>query len=156
MTTHRIVLVVHIATALLAIVGGALALRYPNGSRPHRRAGRAYVGGWLVFAATGLWLGATRSAISPFEILTVMGALCTLMGVISIRRKRALGALWRERHFRWMLRSYAFVIVATVNQLIVQTGLPNPPWLFWSLALSPFLILPPYVARLRARYPNAR
>ncbi len=52
-----------------------------------------------------------------------------------------------------MIRSYAFVVVASINQIIVQGGLPNPPWLFWTLSLAPFVVLPPYVARLRGRFP---
>ncbi len=150
---YTMLLTVHVLSAITALVAGMCAYLFPNGTKTHRRAGRGYLWGWGIFAPTGLWLGAARPDVSAFEILTVLGLCAVLIGAIALRRKRALGPVWRHQHLRWMITSYAFVVVATLNQLLNQLDVSSPPWLFWLLVFAPFLILPPLIRRMRARYP---
>jgi len=150
---HTVVLTLHVMSALTALIAGLSAYLFPNGSKPHRRAGRGYLWGWGIFAPTGLWLGAARPEISAFEILTVLGLCAVLIGVLALRRKRRLGPVWRHHHLRWMIISYAFVVVASLNQLLNQLNVSQPAWLFWLLVVAPFLVLPPLIRRVRARYP---
>ncbi len=150
---HKLLLTVHVLSAVTALVAGMCAYLFPNGTKAHRRAGRGYLWAWGIFAPSGLWLGAARTEISAFELLTLLGLCAVLIGVIALRRKRALGPVWRHHHLRWMIISYAFVVVATLNQLLNQLDVPRLPWLFWLLVFAPFLILPPLIRRVRARYP---
>jgi uncharacterized membrane protein len=150
---HTLLLTLHVASAVVALMTGLLAYRYPNGSPAHRRAGRGYIWAWGLFAPSGLWLGAARPALSPFEIITLLGLCAVIIGVVALRRKRQLGPVWRHHHLRWMIISYAFVVVATVNQLLNQLEVSRPPWLFWLLVFAPFFVLPPLIRRVRHRYP---
>ena len=145
--------IVHVLAATVALLSGVLALRHPNGTLRHRQAGRAYLLGWVLFAGTGFWLGSARAGVSPFEVLTVLGALCVLVAMHALRYRRTIGPSWRHRHLRWMIISLSFVVVATVNQVLLQTGVPTPRWLFWTLVALPFVVLPRYVRQWRARYP---
>jgi hypothetical protein len=86
---------------------------------------------------------------------TVLGALSVLVAMQALRRRRTIGPRWRHQHLRWMIISLAFVVVATSNQLLVQAEVATPPWRFWALVASPFVVLPGYIRRWRARYPIA-
>ncbi len=107
------VVFVHIVAATLALIAGLVATRRPNGTPVHRRAGRVYVLSWVCFASTGLWLGAARAAISPFEILTILGALALMVALLAIRRKQLFGA-WM---FWLMVAAPFFVLPPVVGRL---------------------------------------
>lgn len=152
---------IHVAFALAALVAGPLAVRFPNGTPRHRRIGRTYVLAWLVFGATGGYLGLLRPGITPFEVLNLLGFGFVVAALHALWRRRRIGRSWKRRHYRYMLISYAFVAVATVNQVLGQAGLAYPLWVFGALALAPFLVLPRVIRRLDAAYgssapPNGR
>lgn len=145
---RSVLVVVHISLALLALLAGPFAVRLPNGTTRHRAIGKAYVAGWVGFGSTGVYLGALHPGISPFEILNLVGAGFVLAALYPLWRRARLGHRWRRLHYRGMLISYAFVAVATVNQLLRQAGLDYPFWVFIALAFAPFLILPGVLRRL--------
>ncbi len=147
-----LLVVVHIAAATVALVAGPCAVQYPNGTPIHRRIGRAYVGGWLAFASTGAFLGAQRPGVSPFEVLNALGATFVVLGLLPLWRRERFGRRWRQYHYRAMLISVAFVVVASVNQVLMRLGFEYPWWAFGLLTLSPFLVLPLLRRRLDRRY----
>ena len=140
------------AGALVARVAGPLAVRYPNGTPRHRLCGRLYVGAWLRFGATGFYLGARHAGVSPFEVLNGVGAGFLGAGLWTVASKRRLGRTWKRVHYRMMLTSYAFVAVATVNQVLLQLGVRPSFWVLIPLALTPFLVLPRLHRRMDRAY----
>lgn len=146
------VVIIHIAFAVVALVAGPLAVRFPNGTPRHRAAGRFYLGAWILFGTTGYYLGALHPGITPFEVLNVLGAGFVLSALYAIWRREQIGRRWKRWHYRSMLTSYAFVAVATVNQVLIRAGFEYSLWVFAALALSPFLVLPRMVRRLDETY----
>jgi len=115
--------------------------------------GRLYVAAWLVFGTTGMYLGGIRPGISPFEVLTLVGAGFVGVALYVLWRRRQIGPQWKRHHYRAMLTSYAFVAVATVNQILIHAGLEYPLWVFGLIAIVPFFVLPTVRRRLDRTYP---
>lgn len=149
---HTSIVTIHVVGAVAALISGVLAVRFPNGTPRHRGMGKLYVTAWVVFGTTGIYLGAQRPGISPFEVLNVAGALFAGMGIYSIRARKRLGTAWKRLHYRSMLISYAFVAVATLNQILIRLGFEYPLWVFFLIAVLPFPVLIPLRRRLDARY----
>lgn len=149
---HTVIVVVHVCTATLALGTGIAAYTFRNNTPRHRRLGIGYIAGWIGFAVTGLILGARDPAISVFEVLTVLGAVFVGLGLGTVKRRDAIGPAWITWHYRWMLTSLAFVVIATINQLLLQAGWRLPLWAFIGLSLTPFLVIPRLVDRLDRRY----
>ena len=144
--------IIHVAFAVVALVAGPLAVRFPNGSPRHRKIGRFYLGAWIAFGSTGFYLGTLHRGITPFEVLNVLGAGFVLAALYALWRRKQIGRRWKRLHYRSMLISYAFVAVATVNQVLMRAGLEYPLWVFGALVLVPFLVLPSVVRRLDKTY----
>lgn len=149
---HTIIVWIHIAAAVGALLAGPLAIRFPNGSPRHRIIGRGYVSSWLIFGTTGLYLGMLHPGISPFEVLTVIGAMFVGYGLYVLWRRRTVGPQWKRTHYRAMLISYAFVAVATTNQVLLHAGLEYSLWVFGLISLLPFAVLPSIRRRLDRVY----
>jgi uncharacterized membrane protein len=149
---HATVVVLHIAAAVLALVVGPLAVRFPNGTPRHRGLGRSYVVAWIAFGTTGFYLGAIRPGITPFEVLNVLGAAFVLAALYPIWKRESIGPRWKRQHYRNMLISYAFVAVASINQAVSRAGVEYPLWMFGLIAFTPFLVIPRVIRRLDAAY----
>lgn len=149
---HDTIVIIHVLAAILAVGAGPLAVRFPNGTPRHRTLGRLYVAAWVVFGTTGLYLGGIRPGISPFEILTVLGAGFVGVALYVLWRRQRIGPSWKRHHYRAMLISYAFVAIATLNQVLIHAGLEYPLWVFGLIALLPFAVLPRIRRRLDQQY----
>jgi uncharacterized membrane protein len=113
----------HVLTAALALLVGAVQLRRPKGTRAHRRIGWAYALLLLVLNTTALSMYRETGRWNHFHWLAV-ASLVTLVV--------ALGALAADRHRWWPMHAYAMagsylgVILAGVFQLathVPQRGL---------------------------------
>ncbi len=106
--------VLHVLTAALALLVGAIQLRRPKGTQAHRRLGGAYVLLLLVLNTTALSIYRETGRWNHFHWLAV-ASLVTLV--------IALGALAADRHRWWPMHAYAMagsylgVILAGVFQL---------------------------------------
>ena len=144
--------IIHVVSALTALVLGVWAVREPNGTPRHRRIGMGYLIAWSGIAASGFALGADTPAISAFEVLTVVGVALVASAFGAVRWRRRLGPRWLRLHYVLMTASLAALVVTGVNQLLIQTLPAYPRWLFWVLMLSPFAVLPAWHARLDQRF----
>lgn len=135
-----------------ALITGALALTFPNGTPRHRIIGKAYLAAWLVLAPCGLMLGLRRPGISAFEVLTWLGLaqVAYAYGVIFFRKR--IGRTWVQKHYSGMVGSMAGLVVATVNQVLPQLGVEYPLWVFLLMAASPFLWVPFVIRWLDRRH----
>ena len=113
----------HVLTAVLALLVGAVQLRRPKGTRAHRRVGWAYVLLLLVLNTTALSLYRETGRWNHFHWLAV-ASLVTLV--------IALGALAADRHRWWPVHAYAMagsylgVILAGLFQLATHVPHRGP------------------------------
>ncbi len=149
---HIIVVPLHIVGALVALVAGFLALRFPNGTPRHRFIGKLYLISWATLAASGVVIGARRPQLSVFEILNILGFASVLIAYGAVLARKKLGRVWLSHHYNWMLTSMAFLCVATVNQVIMRLGITYPLWVFFLMVAAPTPIISWYVRRLDKRY----
>lgn len=153
---HTILVLAHIAGAILALFAGVAALRLPNGTRAHRLAGKLYLLGWTALALAGALLGLERPGLSAFEVINTLGFAFVLYAYAQVLLRRRIGPRWLRAHYSWMLNSLGFLWVATTNQLLARLAvaleLPYPFWFFILLCVSPALILPRIQRRLDARF----
>lgn len=156
MMNSVLVLVVHIGAAVGALITGVLAVRFPNGTRAHRRLGKAYMGMWITLFVGGVIIGWGRPGISAFEVLNALGMSFVTLGYALIPLRRRIGPRWVSLHYICMLTSLAFIIVAAANQMLPRIGVPYPWWGLVVLSILPFFVIPPYVARLDRRYVRRR
>jgi hypothetical protein len=119
----------HVIAAVAAFAAGVTALRTRPGSRTHRRAGKAYLAGWVILALMGMLMGHRHAALSAFEVLNAIGATVVLIGyapmlVPGVRRllAGADGRGWLRWHLRFMVGSLPFLVVAGLNQLLPLAG----------------------------------
>lgn len=142
----------HIVSALSGLLLGAAALREPNGTTRHRQIGKLYLLAWTGIASTGFALGADTPSISAFEVLTVVGVTFVAGAYAAVRFRRHIGSRWLRLHYTWMTASLAALVVTGLNQLLLLAVPDYPRWLFWTLMISPFVVLPPAHARLDRRF----
>lgn len=154
--THTLLVIIHIAGALSALVSGFVALTFQNGVAAHRVAGKVYLLGWTALALAGALLGLRRPGLTAFEVLNAVGYAMVLYAYAQVIFRRRIGRIWLLRHFNWMLGSMAALVVATLNQLLTNASdalrFPYPFWLFWLMVIAPAFVLPRVGRRLAQRY----
>ncbi|WP_110514127.1 DUF2306 domain-containing protein [Herpetosiphon llansteffanensis] len=143
-------LVLHIIGALVALGTGLAAYRWQNGTNIHRWIGKGYLLGWVTLFSTGIII--SRQGITAPDVLNGLGMASASFayGVIFLRKR--LGRRWLRLHYQWMSQSYAFVCVATLNQLIARMGIEINFWIFAAEVSLPFFILPYVGKKLDQRY----
>ena len=144
---RTVLLSLHIAGAVVALVCGMLALIEQNGTAKHRLAGKLYVIGWSVLFLGGVGLGFLRAGISPFDVLNVLGMFFVVRSYSHIVRRARLGRIWLRRHYSDMLTSMAFLVVATTNQILLRSLGELYPW--WGVIVLSILPTPVLIFAMR-------
>lgn len=110
---------------------------------------------WVLLAGGGTAIGWGNSGITVFEVLNVLGfgTVCIAYGAVLFRR---LGRTWLRVHYNWTVNSLAFLVIATINQVLPRLGIEYPIWVFVLMVASPSLVIPLYVRRLDRRYGVAK
>jgi uncharacterized membrane protein len=153
---HTLILVIHITGACGALVTGFLALNISNGTRTHRLLGKLYLVMWLLLTGAGAVLGSDDGGISVFEILNLLGVTCVAIAYSAVLFRRRIGPRWLRHHYNWMVSSLAFLVIATINQVLPRLGITYPMWVFVLMVASPSLVIPWYIRRLDRRYGFAK
>ncbi len=143
-------LVLHIIGAVVALGTGLAAYRWPNGTQTHRWIGKAYLLGWVTLFSTGIII--SRQGVTAPDVLNGLGMASAAFAYGVIFWRKRLGRRWLRLHYQWMSQSYAFVCVATLNQLIARMGVEITFWIFALEVSLPFLILPYVGKKLDQRY----
>jgi uncharacterized membrane protein len=149
---HTTLVVTHIVGAVGALITGFWALNAPNGTPRHRRLGKTYLLMWALLAGAGLIIGLGRPGITIFEVLNVLGFGTVAMAYRAVLLRKRIGHAWLQKHYKWMVNSLAFLVIATINQVLPRMGIEYPIWVFLLMVASPSLIIPFYVRRLDRRY----
>jgi uncharacterized membrane protein len=146
------VVVTHVVGACGALLTGFWALNVPNGTPRHRLLGKLYLVMWFLLASAGVAIGWGRPGISVFEILNLLGAVCVAVAYGAVVVRRQLGRMWLHHHYNYMVSSLAFLVIATINQVLPRLGITYPIWVFFLMVASPSLVIPWYIRRLDRRY----
>jgi hypothetical protein len=149
---YGIVLVLHIIGAVGALVTGFLALNIPNGTPRHRLIGKAYLVLWLLVFINGGIIGYWHRHLTVFQLLNTLGMSMVALAYGTIIFRKRIGSTWLHKHYTYMVTSMAFLVVATVNQVLPRLGWNYPLWVFLLMVASPAFVLPLYVRRLDRRY----
>ncbi|GCE29633.1 hypothetical protein KDA_51170 [Dictyobacter alpinus] len=120
---HYALLTTHIFLAFIALVIGPLQF-IPGVRRRflfvHQNIGRVYLSCVLISGIAGFIVGLyTRDFTSQIAFLTlaVLWLISATMAYRAIRRRRI------AEHFTWMVRNYAFTLVAVVARIIVPLSI---------------------------------
>lgn len=109
--TYSPVIVIHLTTALAALLTGAIVLASRKGTQPHRLLGRVWVGFMLAVAVSSFWIK-TSGAYSWIHLLSVGMLLALVMALVSIYRGKV------NAHRRWMRGAYVSLAVAGLFTLL--------------------------------------
>jgi uncharacterized membrane protein len=115
------VVMIHVATALLAVIVGATVLLMKKGSRLHKLAGRSWV---ALMATTALVSFGIRSGghFSWIHLLSVFMLLVLAYAIVSIVRGNVLA------HRRNMMGAYAGLVIAGLFTLLPGRMLGRLVW----------------------------
>lgn len=149
---HTLVVITHVVGACGALIAGFLALNIPNGTSIHRFIGKIYLVMWFLLFSSGVLIGLERPGISIFEVLNILGAGTVIVAYSAVLFRKQLGRIWLRRHYNWMVSSLAFLVIATINQMLPRLGITYPMWAFILMVASPSFIIPLYIRRLDRRY----
>lgn len=114
----------HVATAILALISGAVVLARRKGGRKHRILGRVYFSSMLVMNGSALLIFRLLGGFGPFHVAALVSLATVIPAVVTVRRRRPG---WPVRHYYWMTFSYLGLLAALVAE--VTTRLPAAP--FW-------------------------
>ncbi|MGI9338469.1 MAG: DUF2306 domain-containing protein [Gammaproteobacteria bacterium] len=105
---------VHIITALLALILGAMQFATQKGTRRHRFIGRAWFAAMAVVCATSLGIYEVNDGKpSWIHILTAIVIYSMAVAIIAVRR----GDI--RRHRRALIGCYAGLIIAALFALVI-------------------------------------
>ncbi|MCX4510686.1 hypothetical protein OHA27_10280 [Streptomyces sp. NBC_01619] len=128
----HIVVVIHIAAGLTAVISGAAAMLAPKRRGRHPRNGHVYLGALAVLTATATALAIAKPHTA---YLLIAGAVALAAAGYGWRARRLHQQGWRARHIIAMALSYTAMLTA----FYVDNGprLPIwdrlPPLTFWFL-----------------------
>lgn len=125
MTTlvHSTTGLIHLLTALGAMVIGTLVLIISKGTRNHRLFGYLYFYLMLVMNGTAFMLYGLFGTFGPFHVAAVASLITVLLGLIpAIRRKPG----WLHRHLTFMYFSIVGLYAAFASETL--TRIPKSPF----------------------------
>lgn len=108
---------IHITSAILALVLGAVVLARRKGGMVHRSIGFGYVTSMLTLNLSALTIYHLTGRVGPFHVLAVVSLFGVIAGVVMIERR---GPGWMERHALWMMWSYAGLLAATASEIAAR------------------------------------
>ena len=147
--------VVHVASALVGIVLGIVALRSPNGTPARRAFGEGYLLAWAGTGASAIVLGAGSPGADPYEALTAVGLVLVALAYGTLLFRDQIGLAWPRYHDALVAASLAALAVTAANGVLVLTVGDYSNWLFWVLVLHPFTWTSALHRLLAKRYGSA-
>lgn len=143
---------IHVASAVLAMLSGLVVLLIEKGSKRHRYWARLYVASMLVTSGVVIFVPASvlefgDSGWGFFHLFIGIGGISSLVGIFALWKWRRTGDKgWLRNHQVRFVFSYAGLLMAGLSQLVTNPrfGLVGvlTPLQFWiSFIASNMLIL---------------
>ncbi len=129
------VALLHVVSAMVALVLGATVLLLRKGNSRHRLLGQVYFGSMLILNLTALLIYRLFGGFGLFHVAAVISLATVIAGVLGVRRRKPG---WVDRHYYWMTFSYVGLLAGAASE--AATRLPQAPF-WWAVALASLVIL---------------
>lgn len=126
---HSTTGLVHLLTAIVAMLIGTLVLIMPKGTRVHRMAGYFYFYLMLVMNGTAFMLYGLFGTFGPFHIAALASLITLLLGMIPVIRRKPR---WLHYHLTFMYYSIVGLYAAFFSETL--TRIPKSP--FFTLVIA--------------------
>ena len=127
----------HFATALVALMSGALVLFRTKGTAQHRRMGWIYAGSMLALNASALSLYRLTGTFGPFHVAALISLVTVAAGIMAAVQRKRGNRSWLLRHYFFMSYSYLGLVAAAIAETATRwpalqavAGGPTPA--FWT------------------------
>lgn len=127
---------VHVLTAIAAMVVGAIVLLIKKGTTVHRFFGYLYFYLMLILNGTAFMLYGLFGTFGPFHIAALVSLLTLLAGFIPVIRRKPKNK-WLMQHFTFMYFSVVGLYAAFASETL--TRIPKTPF-FSMVFIASFLI----------------
>jgi uncharacterized membrane protein len=130
-----VVIALHTAVGVVALLSGAANLLARKGTRRHRRVGRLYTLAMYVLVLSSFGITQIFDGFGAFHVLAVVsGITLTIALYFPLRRHRHPS--WLDQHYFWIGYSYVGLVMATGSHLFEV--FPRLPFalgamLFWGV-----------------------
>ena len=111
--------VVHFASAIVALIFGAIVLSNPKGTAKHKRLGYIYFASMLALNLSAIPITNMTGSIGLFHLFVAMSLPTTLAALYFPLFGRA-NPNWKMHHFTYMFWSYAGLIAAFIAEVLVR------------------------------------
>lgn len=125
------ILTIHAALGIVALVSGAWNLITKKGTRRHRFAGWVYAVSMFGLIGTSFTIFELFGGFGPFHAMALMSA-GTLALALYFPLRRNQYANWLEHHYMWITWSYVGLVMATGSHLF---AMGPPGWPYWARAI---------------------
>ncbi len=129
---HSPIGLIHITSAIVAMIAGAVVLLNPKATRFHKRAGYVYVVSMVILNATAFLIYHLYNKFGPFHVAAVFSAITIVGGMLPMFfRKQITGWLhWHYFFINWsVVGLYAAFWAETLVRLV-------PMAQFWPVVIA--------------------
>ncbi|MFN4080949.1 MAG: DUF2306 domain-containing protein [Saprospiraceae bacterium] len=123
--THDAFGVVHLWTAVAALLAGTLVLAMPKGSVLHKCIGYAYVASMVPMLITSFFIQRLYGGWGVFHVSSVVSSLTLAAGMLSVWFRRHIRP-WKRLHWGFMYWSVIGLYAAFAAELMVR--IPDTPF----------------------------
>jgi uncharacterized membrane protein len=133
------ILIIHTAFSIIALIAGALIFLIPKGTAQHKRIGYSYTVSMVILLVTSFGLFSLWGRFGVYHALTIVSFLALAIALYFPIAGRKMEK-WVEHHLLWMGYSYVGLVIAAGSHLFSVF----PEWPSW-LRVILFWVLP-YIA----------
>ena len=126
---------IHVLTALAALIFGAAVIFSRKGTQKHRWIGRGYLISMVSMSGTALAIFELSGQFGPFHWLALMSSVSVLAGYQPTWHKTPK---WRYPHAYFMVGSYIGLTAGAAAEVVSRV----PNWSFWpSVIISSVVVI---------------
>ena len=149
---YPLVSLLHIGSAVTAILTGGIVLSRAKGTRFHRRIGLAYFVSMVVLNVSSFFIFSLTGEASLFHALAAFSLLTVLVGYSAAARRIPHGG-WLELHQQFMAWSYIGLLAGAAAEAAVR--IPKAPF-WWAVAAASLTVIAAGGTLLFLRLPGLR
>lgn len=133
---HSTVGLVHLISALIAMVTGAIVLLNTKGGIFHKRAGYGYVVSMIVLNITAFMIYRLFGRFGPFHVLAIISMVGIVGGMVPVLYRRRING-WIYLHYYFMNWSVVGLYAAFWAETLTRTLPVNR---FWPVVMGATLV----------------
>lgn len=117
---HSTIGLVHLSSALLAMLFGAVVLLNTKGSLFHKRAGYLYVASMLIMNASAFLIYRLFGGFGPFHVAAIISSVSLIGGLVPVLFRRRIQG-WLHFHYHFMNWSVVGLYAAFWSETLTRT-----------------------------------